>query len=273
MLDLKKISVVTIINSGTRFYVTAIKSFMYQTYKNAEWIIIDNSARNLIASKIDRYMQKDERIRFFYNEIPLSRPEVLKQAFNAAQGSYIAFLDPQDYWVIDKLSRQIALMMRFGAPMSHTSYAFADDKCHLLPIGCYHVEGELNLLNYKIKNPVSVSTLMLNKDRVAIDFSKYEEGENSDLMTFFLKNGVVSTGTTDVMTLCRPIFDRKTQSKMDDMIRRLMISNPDDKTTALRVVEHHAYGALNVEGLKLDPNICIGHDVIASLNRLRNFKI
>lgn len=273
MLDLKKISVVTIINSGTRFYVTAIKSFMYQTYKNAEWIIIDNSGRNLIASKLDRYMQKDERIQFYHNEFPLSKADVLKQAFELASGAYIAFLDPQDYWINDKLSRQIAVMMRFGAPMTHTSYAFGDDKCHLLPIGCYHIEGELNLLNYKLKNPVSISTLMLSKDRTVIDFSKYEEGENADLMTFFLKNGVVSTGIADVMTLCRPIFDKKTQSKMDDMIHRLMISNPDDKTTALRVIEHHAYGALNVEGIKLDPSICIGHDVVSSLNRLRNFKV
>ena len=66
-------------------------------------------------------------------------------------------------------------MSRFAAKLSHTAYAFADDKYHLLPIGCYHVESELNLLNYKIKNPTAISTLMLHKDHVLLDFSKYED--------------------------------------------------------------------------------------------------
>ena len=273
MLNLQKISVVTIINPGTRFYVTAVKSFMYQTYKNAEWIVIDNSGKNLIGAKFAKYEQKDERIRFFENPIVLRHDEVLKQAFDLAQGSYLAFLDPQDYWIHDKLSRQVGFMMRFGAPLSHTSYAFGDDKCHLLNIGCYHISGDFNLLNYKTKNPACISTLMINKERTRIDFEKYEEGENSDLMTFFLKNGLISAGLTDVMTLCRPVFDKKTQTKIDGLIRDLLLANPDDKTTALRVVEHHAYSAKNVDGLKLDPSVCIGHEVVTSMNKLRNFKI
>jgi len=273
MSELKKVSVVTIINKGTRFYVTAIKSFLYQSYANTQWIVIDNSGRNIVASKIAKYLQKDTRISFYNNEKVLTAPEVFKQAIDLCNGSYVAFLDPQDYWIKDKLMRQLSFMMRFAAHLCHTSYAFADDKCHLLPIGCYHVEGNFNILNYSTKNPVSLSTLMLYKDHVKLDFGKYDNEEGTDLMTFLLKNGLVSTGIADVMTLCRPIFDKSTQSKIDELLHRLMVENPDDKTTSMRVIEHLAYNALNVEGIKLDPSVCIGHDVVTSLNRLRNFKI
>lgn len=273
MSDLRKISVITIINPGTRFYVTAIKSFIYQTYQDTEWIIIDNSGHHLIASKIRPYIEKDERIKFFQNTFVHSKLDVLQQALDLAEGMYVAFLDPQDYWTNEKLARQIAFMMRFGSPLSHTSYAFGDDKCHLINIGCYHVGGDYNLLNYKPSNPISVSTLMLNHDRAVLDFSKFNEMEAADLMTFFLKNGLVSSGLTDVMTLCRPIFDKTTQSKIDHLVHDLLVANPEDKTTLLRVVEHFAHQALNVENLHLDPGVCIGYEVITSLNKLRNFKI
>ncbi len=273
MADLKKISVVTVINKGSRFYMTALKSFLYQTYQNSEFIIIDNSGQNIVSSKISKYLNKDERIKIYTNAVSVTYKEILKQIFEYTTGSFIAFLDTKDYWVIDKLSRQIGFMMRFGTPMSHTSYGFGDDKCHLLPIGCYHITGDLNLLNYDQKNPVCISTLMINKDKVHIDFSKYEQDYEKNLMLFLLKNGIVSSGISDVLTLCRPVFDKKTQSKIENMIHELLLSNPEDKENPLRLIEYHAYNALNIEGLKLDPSICIGHDVITSLNRLRNFKI
>ncbi|MBR6327379.1 MAG: glycosyltransferase [Alphaproteobacteria bacterium] len=273
MSDLRKISVITIINPGTRFYVTAIKSFVYQTYQDTEWIIIDNTGHNLMASKIRPYLQNDERINFVQNTFVRPKLAVLEQALELAEGVYVAFLDPQDYWTDEKLARQVGFMMRFGTSLSHTSYAFGDDKCHLINIGCYHVSGDYNLLNYRPQNPVAASTLMLNKDRAVLDFSKFDQTENTDLMTFFLKNGLVSSGLTDVLTLCRPIFNKNTQSQIDHLVHELLIANPDDKTTLLRVVEHYAHQALNVENLHLDPGVCIGYEVITSLNKLRNFKV
>jgi len=270
---LKKISVVSILNKGSRFYITSLKSFAYQTYQNTEWLIIDNTGRNLLSTKMEKYLQKDERIRLISNKESLPKLAVLKQVFQEAEGDFIAFLDPQDYWVKDKLARQIGFMMRYHAPLSHTSYAFAGDKCNLLPIGCYHVEKELNMLNYNIQNPVSNSTIIIAKDNILLDFSKFEENEIFDFMMIFLKCGIVSSGLTDVMTLCRPIFEKEIQQKLEDLIKKFLEESPKDTNIPSRILEHHAYSALNIDGLKLDPSICIGYDVIESLTRLKNFKV
>ena len=272
MVEIRKISVVSIVNKGTRFYITALKSFAYQTYKNTEWLIIDNTGANILKTKLEKYTQKDERVKIVSNRTPLDRTRVLEQAFNLATGNYIAFLNPCDFWVADKLSRQVGFMMRYKAPMSHTSYAFADDGCHLLPIGCYHIQKEFNMQNYTLKNPVSVSTLMLSKD-IVVDFSKFSMTDNTDEMMYFLKTGIVSSGMSDVLTLCRPLFDKQKQIELENMITSIMRDNPNAANITSRVLEHHAHSALNVEGLNLDPMICVGYDVIASLTKLRNFKI
>ncbi len=273
MESFKKISVVTIFEKGMRFYLTALKCFKYQTYQNTEWVIIDNTGKDTLSEKMEKYISQDQRIRLIANKDVLSKPNVLKQAFEQANGEYIAFLEPQDFWVKDKIARQLGFMSRYKAPLSHTSYAFADDKCFLLPIGCYHIEKELNMLNYKLENPVVSSTLMIERNNAQIDFSKFEETEQFDLMMFFLKSGIVSSGISDVMTLCRPIFEKEMRSKIEDLIKKVLEENPKDTNIASKVMEHHAYSALNIDGLKLDPSICIGYDVIESLSRLRNLKL
>ena len=272
MLEIKKISVVTIVEKGVRFYLTALKSFAYQSYRNSTWLIIDNTGTDILREKLQKYAAKDKRIRIVSNKTPLSKAAVLKQAFDLCTGDYIAFLNPTDFWVKDKMARQIGFMMRYKAPLCHTSYAFADDKYHLLPVGCYHIEKDLSLLNYTQKNPVSLSTLMLSCD-IRLDFSKFENSPESDEMTFFLKSGVVSAGMSDVLTLCRPVFDRQTQMKIDELINGLDKETPNAEVIVSRVLEHHAPSALNIEGLKLDPSVCIGYDVITSLTKLKNFKV
>lgn len=272
MVEIRKVSVVSIVEKGTRFYLTALKSFAYQTYQNSEWLIIDNTGSDVLQKKLQKYLLKDKRLRFICNEQPQPKAVVLKQAFDLASGDYIAFLNPYDLWVKDKLARQIGFMVRYKAPLCHTSYAFADDKYHLLPIGCYHIERDLSLLNYTPKNPVSLSTLMLSKD-VLLDFSKFEYSFGNDEMTFFLKSGIISSGMTDVLTLCRPVFDIQTQRKIEELVNSISKENPNAEIITSKVLEHHVHSALNIEGLKLDPSICIGYDVITSLTKLKNFKI
>ena len=272
MVEIKKISVISIVEKGMRFYLTALKSFAYQSYLNTEWLIIDNTGTSLLEKKLEKYTLKDNRIRVITNETPLSKALVLKQAFESACGDYVAFLNPSDFWVKDKLSKQTGFMMRYHAPLCHTSYAFADDQYHLLPVGCYHVEKDLSMLNYSYKNPISLSTLMIGKD-VHLDFSKFEYSHSTDIMSFFLKSGIVSSGMSDVLTLCRPIFDTQTRQKIEELIKGLSKDNPNAELITARVLEHHIHAALNVEGLKLDPSICIGFDVITSLTKLKNFKM
>lgn len=272
MVEIRKVSVVSIVEKGARFYLTALKSFAYQSYQNTEWLIIENTGSSILQNRLQKYVEKDKRIRVIVNENPLPKALVFKQAFEFVTGDYIAFLNPTDLWVKDKIARQIGFMMRYKAPLSHTSYAFADDKYHLLPVGCYHTERDLSMLNYNLKNPVSLSTLMIGKD-VFLDFSKFEYSPSNDEMMFFLKSGVISSGMSDVLTLCRPVFDRQTQQKIEEMIQSISKQNPNAEIIRSRILEHHIHSALNVEGLKLDPTICIGYDVITSLTKLKNFKI
>jgi len=273
MFEKDKISVVTVLDKGSRFYLTTMKSYFAQTYQNREWIIIDNTNNKVVAARLKPYMLKNSALKLVANEAPLSRAEILKQVFKTCKGRYIAFLKPEDYWLPDKLLRQSGFMLRYNAPISHTSYAFADDKYHLLPVGCYHIKKELNMVNYNAQNPVSISTVMFDKERISFDAGKFEEMKDFDFMMMLLVNGFVSSGMSDVLTLCRPIFDKKMRQKIEEILCQYASESKEDKTVSLRILEHYAFQAVNIASLSLDPAVCISYDVVDGLNKLKNFKI
>ncbi len=272
MADLKKISVITVFNQGMRFYNTALKSFLYQSYSNKEWLIIDNTGNNVISSKFATRLQQKNNIRILVNQSPLLAQDVLKQGIENAQGEYIALLRPTDYWIKDKLLHQMAYMERYKSVLSNTSYTFGDSDCHLLKLGCYHCEGELNMLNYNIeKNPVSVSTIMFRKNYTPLHYGKIDE--KFDIMSLFLKSGAVSLGISEVMTICRLSFSKAEQKKIDQLLKEMKAIDTQDSALKIRVLEHYAMKALNVAPLTLDPSNCAGHEVVNSLIELQNFKI
>ena len=103
MLETKKISVVTVVRKGSRFYQSAIRSFFAQNYQNKEWLIIDNTGKDVLRTKLYKYTQKNQQIKIIPNSQPLQNIDLLKQIFHQTSGSYIAFLKPEDYWHIEKL--------------------------------------------------------------------------------------------------------------------------------------------------------------------------
>ena len=102
------VSVIMPTYNHAQFIGDAIKSVLDQTYENLELIIIDNysedNTENIIASF------SDSRIRYkkFRNNgiIAASRNVGIRES----HGKYIAFLDSDDLWVSEKLTKQVEYM-------------------------------------------------------------------------------------------------------------------------------------------------------------------
>jgi len=87
-----------------RNHVTiAIDSVLAQTYQDHEIIVVDDGSTDDTRDVLIPYQNK---IRYFYQAnrgIPATRNRGIKEA----RGTYVAFLDSDDYWRPDKLERQI----------------------------------------------------------------------------------------------------------------------------------------------------------------------
>ena len=94
----------------------SIKSVQNQSYRNWELIVADDNSTD---GTVDA---DDNRIHLLETDINLGPAAARNRAINAARGDYIAFLDSDDIWYPDKLSRQISFMEQMGYDFTYTAY-------------------------------------------------------------------------------------------------------------------------------------------------------
>jgi len=104
------VSVLMPVYNGEQFLREAIDSILGQSFKDFEFLIIDDGSKDNSISIIESY--NDTRIRFVRNETNLKLPATLNRGLNLAIGKYIARMDQDDISMPDRLEKQIAVMDR-----------------------------------------------------------------------------------------------------------------------------------------------------------------
>ena len=101
------VSVIMNCYNGEEYLRQAIESVLAQTYANWEMIFWDNQSTDGSASILRSYA--DCRVKYFYAPTHTLLYEARNFAVEKASGEFLAFLDVDDWWLPDKLERQIPL--------------------------------------------------------------------------------------------------------------------------------------------------------------------
>ncbi|SUY45685.1 teichuronic acid biosynthesis glycosyl transferase [Clostridium putrefaciens] len=109
------------------FINIALNSVIAQTYENWEIIIVDDCSTDNTAEIVKDYISKDLRIKYYKLDVNSGAAVARNKAVDLAQGKYIAFLDSDDVWFPEKLSKQIKFMKQNGYNFTCTSYTKIDD--------------------------------------------------------------------------------------------------------------------------------------------------
>lgn len=103
-----KISVIMpVYNTKEEYLRDAIESILNQTYKNFEFIIINDGSTNNAEEVILSY--KDTRIKY-YKQKNQGLSETLNKGFDLAKGEYIARMDSDDISLPERLEKQVCFM-------------------------------------------------------------------------------------------------------------------------------------------------------------------
>lgn len=106
-----KISIILPAFNAESYIKTAINSVLNQTYKNFEFIIIDDGSTDNTFNKIKEI--KDPRIILIKNENNIGLQKTLNKGLKIASGEFIARIDADDKWVnSDKLEKQINFLIK-----------------------------------------------------------------------------------------------------------------------------------------------------------------
>ena len=100
------ISVIMTSYNHENFVSQAIESVLKQTYKNLEFIIVDDGSADQTASIIQQYARQDSRIKFHAFSQNKGASIAFEKALQHAKGKYVAIINSDDEWVLNKLEKQ-----------------------------------------------------------------------------------------------------------------------------------------------------------------------
>ncbi len=91
----------------------AIQSCIDQDYSTIEIIVVDDNANNIDERmKTKQIVDKYYNVKLLQNETNLGGALTRNKGIEASNGKYVAFLDDDDYFTEDKISKQMKLMKK-----------------------------------------------------------------------------------------------------------------------------------------------------------------
>jgi len=103
-----KISVIMSVYNAEKFLQEAIESILNQTFKDFEFLIINDASTDNSKKIILSY--DDKRIRYFENKNNLGVARTLNKGLKLAKGKYIARMDADDISLPNRFKKQVEFM-------------------------------------------------------------------------------------------------------------------------------------------------------------------
>ncbi|MCF7885551.1 MAG: glycosyltransferase, partial [Candidatus Marinimicrobia bacterium] len=94
----------------------AIESVLAQTYSNVELIVIDDGSTDNTSEILNKYDSQLKHFSILHSGVSAARNIGIKKA----TGEWIAFLDSDDYWLSEKLEKQLEFMVEKDYLVSQT---------------------------------------------------------------------------------------------------------------------------------------------------------
>lgn len=178
-LNFKKKPLVSVImpvyNTGS-FLVDAIESILNQTYKNFEFIIINDASTDNSLKIIKKYAEIDKRIKIINNKKRLGLAKSLNKGIKISKGEFIARMDSDDVSFKNRLEKQIKYLKRDQNLIAVGSQVKIIDNLGKI-IGKKQLPTDYkSIKNFAFKfNPVSHPTLVIKREKLPKDFVFYDQ--------------------------------------------------------------------------------------------------
>jgi glycosyltransferase involved in cell wall biosynthesis len=139
--------------NAEKYVAEAIESVLSQTYKNFEFIIVDDCSTDNTWKIIQKYARKDKRVKAFKNDNNLGRPKTYNKLIDkiSLNSNYFVFIGSDDLFKKDLLKEKI-------------SYLEKNKKIDGLGSSIDYVNEKLKLIKrkkYPSKNKEIVKTFLL----------------------------------------------------------------------------------------------------------------
>lgn len=156
------VSIVMPAYNAEKYILDAVASVQKQSYPNWELIIVEDGSTD----QTWNIMQKvaNDKIRIYQNETNLGPAKTRNHGIRLAKGNWIAFLDSDDIWSLDKLNKQIELInSQPETDLVFTGSEFIDQDGNHRDF-VFHVPKTITYHQLLKQNIISCSSVMVKKE-------------------------------------------------------------------------------------------------------------
>lgn len=170
--------------NAEKYIAEAIESILSQTFKDFEFIIVDDASTDNTWKIIQEYAKKDERISIYRNEKNLYIAENRNRLVNLAKGKYIAWQDADDVSMPVRLKKQSHFLEKNPQVGIVGGYLQFFDEKGTKSIRKYAISDKELRKNIFRFSPVAQPTAMIRKkcfEKVGLYNPKYPPAEDIDM--------------------------------------------------------------------------------------------
>lgn len=210
----KKVSVIISTYNRAIYIERAIQSILSQTYKNIEIIVVDDNNENSVAraemiEKMKKY-DKNNKVIYLKHKVNKNGAAARNTGISYATGDYITFLDDDDYFFPDRISKLVKKIKDSSCDAIYTGFIIVKNK-KILNISDAIKNGNLQLDILKQNSFFGTGSNMFFKTSILREIHGFDES--------FLRN-------QDLEVFVR--FFRK--YKIDNINEVLVVKNIDDRS-------------------------------------------
>ncbi|KAB7671178.1 glycosyltransferase [Bacillus sp. B1-b2] len=201
----------------------AIQSAKQQTYKNIEIIVVDDGSTKEI-DKLERY--KNDIV--YLRKANGGTATALNHGIEHATGEYIAWLSSDDFFMPDKIAKQLKFMLANSYDASFTNYDIIDKNNHVItPCNSQRFTTITEVYkSYLNTNIINGCTIMLKKDLFK-KFGKFNEvfkyTHDYEMWFRLLVNGIPIHYYDDSLTKFRTHDESGTSKYQHEMLNEMKL--------------------------------------------------
>ena len=158
---MKLVSVIIPYYKKKRFFRKTLLSIINQDYQKLEIIIIYDDTNILDLNFLKKISKIDKRIKLIINKKNIGAGLSRNKGMKLARGDFLAFIDSDDVWVLNKISNQLKFMLNNNFRASHTDYRIINPKDKVIS---YRKARNINHVDDILKScDIGLSTVMIQR--------------------------------------------------------------------------------------------------------------
>jgi len=148
----------------------SVNSILEQSYKNIEFLIIDDCSKDNSKKILKSFEKKYQNIKIFENNVNIGLTASLNKLLKVANGKYIARQDADDISLYNRIETQLDILKKYSLDFCSTRATIIQNN-KTIPRLAFYLPKKVVI---KFKNPFIHGTLLI-KSQVIQNIGMYDE--------------------------------------------------------------------------------------------------